>query len=184
VSVPVSTIFAFLDDANPVTERLNFGEDVGSIAGRVLPARLISATHSRKVASIKGSKPDVGSSRMKSSTSEARAADQGNLLSVALSSRCDTAWLGQARSVFTSSSRRDWSKPPRNLAKRSITSPPEKARPQVHITRPRRASRRWERQTASRHGSPPSTLTFPAFFAEQPEQDPQGRGLSGRHSDR
>jgi hypothetical protein len=64
---------ALADDADPVAQRLDLGEDVareqhGAALG------LASRMQSWNTASISGSSPEVGSSRTSSSTSEARAA--------------------------------------------------------------------------------------------------------------
>ena len=61
------------DDRDPVSESLGLGEDVaGQQHGAAFAA--LGADESRKVASISGSRPDVGSSRISSSASLARAA--------------------------------------------------------------------------------------------------------------
>ena len=72
-SVPVSTRAAGADDADPVAQRLDLGQDV---AGQQHRAALVacSSMHSLNTASISGSRPEVGSSSISSSTSEASAA--------------------------------------------------------------------------------------------------------------
>ena len=62
-------------------------EDVAGEQHGAARARARSATHARKTSSISGSRPEVGSSRISSSTSDAKRGDQRDLLPVALGVR-------------------------------------------------------------------------------------------------
>ena len=73
-SVPVSTVRPARMMRHPVAQRLDLGEDVARQQHGAAARRATSSMHSRNTSSISGSRPDVGSSRTSSSTSEASAA--------------------------------------------------------------------------------------------------------------
>ena len=91
----------------------------------VRPLWRSSSMHSRNTASISGSSPDVGSSRISSSTSEASAEISATFCRLPL--EYARAFLAGSRSNRSSRlARRLASRPPRSRPSRSITSPPVK----------------------------------------------------------
>ena len=174
-SVPLSTVRPAADDADPVAQRLDLGQDV---AGQQHGPAGVPGLGARPPG-----RPPPSAGRARRSARPAAAARRRRRARRPARPSAGCPWsrpgpscVGSSSNRSSSSSRRCGSSPPRSRPSRSMVSPPVSVG--QSMTSPGTYASRRCSATASRQGSPPSSRDGAGVGPQQAEQDADGGRLA------